>query len=141
MKRARHNINKLYWLDVTVWNTWIAICIGNPAQWTRAIRNVAMPDAAKKDVLASLRDQRNAAARVVWHEDYSGYVFMQFYPNVYESKSRQYGAIAHEAVHAASRVLRSHGTPLTEASEEAYSYLTEYIVRSIHDAIEPKGKP
>lgn len=125
--------NRLVWLDTRVWNTWIAICLGDPKQWKRGLRRANVPATEQERLYDRLIDQRGASARIVWNDDFRSYVFMQFYPNVYRSDPvKLYGSIAHEAFHAAHRILTTHGITLTDSSEEAYAYLTEHIVRTIH---------
>ena len=124
--------NRLVWLDTRVWNTWVGICIGDPKQWKRGLKINGVSAADQAKLYEILAGQNNSGARVAWHDDYPGYVFMQFYDTYKNDPVKLYGSIAHESFHAAKRILTSHGITLVDESEEAFAYLIEHLVRTIH---------
>jgi len=50
---------------------------------------------------------------------------------IWLSEKADNAAVAHECVHVVHWILSDRGMQLTDASEEAYAYLVEYIMRKI----------
>ncbi len=58
---------------------------------------------------------------------------------VFTPEGTTHGTIAHEVDHIVHDLLKAIGMKRTKASEEAYSYLQEYIVTQIIKVIKSKG--
>ena len=50
-------------------------------------------------------------------------------------RSKDLGILAHEALHAASYVLRCRNVEFAEASEEAFAYYVTWIFRNCHERL------
>lgn len=50
---------------------------------------------------------------------------------IYVHSLKDHPTIAHEALHATYSICNFVGIPLSDSSEEAYTYLLEYIIREI----------
>lgn len=62
--------------------------------------------------------------RTLYRKGYASVVWFPHFPKT----PKDYGAMAHEVGHAAYVILGRAGVTLTEQSEEAFTYLQEYIV-------------
>lgn len=58
---------------------------------------------------------------------------------VFTPEGLTHGTIAHETYHITNALLKSTGLKRCDASEEAYSYLQEYLVKEITTIIKQKG--
>lgn len=58
---------------------------------------------------------------------------------VFTNEGVTHGTIAHETYHIVNALLKSIGLKRCSASEEAYSYLQEYLVKEITSIIKLKG--
>lgn len=58
---------------------------------------------------------------------------------VFTHEEVSHGTIAHEVDHIVHELLKSVGMKRTNSSDEAYSHLQEYIVRTINIIIKSKG--
>lgn len=80
---------------------------------------------AKKAIAVDIESCSNAAGHA--------YVEMGKPWLIWAASVKDVPTLAHEALHVASGVLEARGLKHTDASEEAYTYTMEYILRAVLD--------
>lgn len=81
------------------------------------------------------RSRNNGGATTLIDHDQPWYIFVYFPVKPRMSSPDDVGQVVHEMLHAASRILRRKGVELCDESEEAFTYLNEFLVRDFFEQL------
>lgn len=116
-------------LDVGPWNTYVSVFIGGERRQRMAvIARCKVPESYAQHWAERMRDKKDGAL-TMFTEETPGNVFVYFPRTPKHDNAQDLGAVAHEMLHVAVAILRRKGITLCHESEEAFAYLTEFLVR------------
>lgn len=120
-------------IDSECWNTYVSVMIGGDRRQRRALLyRCKVGDDAADRWLDHMRDLDPRGA-VTMYDDVGtpGNVFVYFPTIPKNTDPQDLGSVTHEMLHVTNRILRQKRVTLCHESEEAFTYLTEYLVREL----------
>lgn len=124
---------KQIWIDI--YRCAVAIFVGTQGEFKDWVNDNCKNDKAFADLVYTVNETEElpCAGRYYWIEDARCSVIMV---TRLSSSYKGIGFIAHELGHASFAILRDVGIVLNKDSEEAYTYLHEYLLT---EALNPDG--
>lgn len=119
-------------IEPTVWNTYVvAMMGGTEARWRGCFKRCKIEIADQDHWVSHMQGMQPRAAVTLWSPRTPGNVFVYFPRRPRSKDAQDLGAVAHEMMHVTHKILRTHGLKLCNKTEEAYAYLTEFLVREL----------
>ena len=117
-------------IDIPIYEKWIHLCSFKTIKKANSFLN-------RKGLEANFKDGDFDAGAIV-SMDFSNPKYGAILVFV-EGEEITYGTIAHESHHIVDNLLKYIGMKKTDASDEAYTYLQEYLVKKIAITLKNKG--
>lgn len=121
----KRSYNKSFVIDIDIYQTRMLVCFGNKTEFERALRklvgNVDVKEIMgniEKDDVGRMIGVKETGLTCVWVKDNPWMV-------------SGIGILCHELLHAVIWIMNRKGLELADSSEEAYTYLYEYLIEEV----------
>lgn len=126
-------------IDARVWNSDVIVMIGGTAkEWGRLFDREHVATDAKAywlERMAACTYGRGQFGAITMFSESTPWQVYVYLPTKPRKTVEGLCTVTHELLHVAIAILRRKNVPLTVETEEAYTYLTEHLTRSLWKAL------
>lgn len=120
-------------LEVGPWNTYVSVMIGGERRQRRGCLERCKVHVKSAESFLSHMAALDPRGAVTMYDGTTtpGNVFVYFPRTPQHDDPQDIGAVTHELLHVTHKILMRKGVKLCEESEEAFTYLAEFLVREL----------